>query len=443
MDDRASNTAVATPTLPVVEDWQSRGSAQGPSLQTRSGSVALMLRDSLEPIVRWISGQTLRPATVARELEIDRTLAARIVRGVKSPVPALVFKEVPSPAGLRIFMDACQRTGVPQQLVDDLGDSVRGFERLIDEFSGGRSELEAALSAWDPGVRQRAEHAAKQAIHKAMCTLLGYQTEVMVGSLIVAPSRDDEEALDTVNVLGKFGIRRLRTSSPITVFGRRQDLPPPPGKRAEAGSHGNGVETLGGEVNAQDAHAYLLREFCTNPLPPLNLFSNAGLKLYTLPEGQPSINRPVDLVGVLRHRADSQRYATPEMKNRWASQVVRIPSRYFVSDVFMHKSAYPDSTPVVTTTLHGLATNVRPDVPSFQLDKIDLSIPIQSLGRGLTDADLRELPRYRSMMATIFDRLGWNPDDFRGYRVRVQYPVPMVAISYWFDLPERPKSPSA
>ena len=53
-------------------------------LNTRSQAIAVGLRDSLEPIVRKVVGIGGRPAALSRGLEIDRTLAARVLRAIRA-----------------------------------------------------------------------------------------------------------------------------------------------------------------------------------------------------------------------------------------------------------------------------------------------------------------------------------------------------------------------
>ena len=80
----------------------------------------------------------------------------------------------------------------------------------------------------------------------------------------------------------------------------------------------------------------------------------------------------------------------------------------------------------------------RPESPRFQLDRVDLSVPIENLGMGLGAIGTRDVPRYPSLMQRAFEGAGWDASRFRGYRCRLQYPVPLVSVTYWFDLPPAP-----
>ena len=55
---------------------------------------------------------------------------------------------------------------------------------------------------------------------------------------------------------------------------------------------------------------------------------------------------------------------------------------------------------------------------------------------GLDGVATRDVPRYPELMRTAFDGAGWDASRFRCYRCRVQYPVPLVTVAFWFDLPQ-------
>lgn len=343
-----------------------------------------------------------------------------------------VLQEIPAPNGLRIFLDAAERVGVDAQLRARAGERVKVFEQLIDEFPGGRSALDAALSEWDPAMRQRTERAAKQAMHKSMSCLLGYQVDAMLLSIVIQPSANGR-TLDKLFVMGKYNIRRLRASAPITVFGR-QDNPIDP-TRPDMPR----VENLRGDVAPRDAAAYLLPEFCSPHHPHLDLFAADGVFLYTLPESRPDVNTPVSYVSAQMVRNSNLRYRTDTISHNNDTQVPRMPAKVMLVDVYARDDVFGGAGPTVTTTLHGLARGIeRPDSPRFQLDRVDLSLPVESLGTGLNRIATRDVPKYPELMRTVFEGAGWDPTRFRAYRCRMQYPVPMVAFSYWFDLPAAP-----
>lgn len=402
------------------------------ALDARSREVAEGLRSVLTPIVQHAAGTSARPATLARGLEIDRTLAARILRAVRSRDSLLVLREIPSPHGLRIFLDAARRYGVPEALCEAASDTVRQFEHLIHEFPGGRSALDAAVAEWAPEMRDRTERSAKQAVFKSMSCLLGYHAETTVSSVIIQPSAANNSRCDAISIMAKEGLRRIRSSMPITVCGRsflQQHVPDPTAPY---------VETLDGR-RPEPSEACLLEDFCSRPIPPLHVLQQDKLFLYTLDESDPPVNVPMTIASALVLRNAFARYRHQDSNFEWEEIVPRIPARLLVMDILLRDDAYPGVAPQPRSRLYGLAKRpVKPDEDAFKLDQLDLSLPCEHLGEGRFDLRLSEFPQYADMVDSVFRQTGWDRSRFRAYRCRVQYPVPLVALTHWLRLHDAP-----
>jgi len=61
-----------------------------------------------------------------------------------------------------------------------------------------------------------------------------------------------------------------------------------------------------------------------------------------------------------------------------------------------------------------------------------MATPVELLGVGLGNTALREVPAHPRALRFVFERTGWDPDRFRGYRVKITYPVPFIYMSWWF-----------
>ncbi|MBY0261020.1 MAG: hypothetical protein K2Q20_01665, partial [Phycisphaerales bacterium] len=221
----------------------------------------------------------------------------------------------------------------------------------------------------------------------------------------------------------------LRASSPITVFGFRGS------PSAEAR-----VETIDGQSDPENASAYLIPEFCSRPMPPLSLFQSGSMMLYTLAESVPELNSPVSLTAAIVARNAGPRNQTGGRAFHFESHVCRLPCKALLADILVHEELFPGTVPSVSSTLQGIGSGERrPDMPEFQLDRIDLGLPFSPLGVGLGGTETAEVPRYPQLLAQVFARRGLNPDRFRGYRLRVQYPVPLVSFTLWMRLPPGPE----
>ncbi|MFT3686907.1 MAG: hypothetical protein QM783_18630 [Phycisphaerales bacterium] len=105
----------------------------------------------------------------------------------------------------------------------------------------------------------------------------------------------------------------------------------------------------------------------------------------------------------------------------------------------MHKDAYPGVWPrllVYDTSRFGFVT--RFDDPSRADDLLTTHDEIRLLPPGLGSARLPHMPRYVELLQYSFEKLGWNPAEFRAYRLDVQYPVFSAVYMLGFEVPSPP-----
>lgn len=400
------------------------------TLDQRVRRIAGGVRAGLIPIVREIQGEAARPTQLARTLSLDKNLTSRILRAIRNKEPLGVAHQIPAPQGLRIFVSAARKAGVTSDLCDSAEERILEFERLIEEQAGGRTSLEAAISGWLPDTRRRGERGAMQATHKAMCYLLGYQVETRMTTHIVQPSADGE-CVDRVDIIGRFGLRRLRSGSPITVAYNQIAALDFEGPRPPR------LFTLDGRP-VEEGQSCAMEDYCTRPLPELTTSIKKSMVRFFLPANEPPINEPVSLVFGNLVRDAQLRYRTEDQEEEWLECVARMPCRAFQLDVFVRDDVWPGA-PTVTPRLYGPVTHPKGRKDEFvRLDQLDLAVELQPLGTGSPAVHSNDVEGYSELLGSVFDRVGWDRSRFRGYRVRVQYAVPFISYTMWFDLPERP-----
>ena len=383
-------------------------------LDERIARLAEGLCAALRPIVMHAAGSAMRPSLLVRTLGVDATLAARIVRAAKSGTATDAIHEIPSPEGLRIFVSAAARLKLEPGVRETAIQRIREFELLLAEVPGGRAGLDAIASSWSPATRMRAEHAARQATFKSMSTLLGYFTDTAVMSVFVQPSDEDPALTDSLYLMGKLGLRRLRPGGRITVYGLQQIDP---------------------ELYRTTVEGGLLSEFCSTPLPELQMVKRPGVELAVVPEDALPLGEEMTVVASQMVRRGGSRPRTPGATPAVEGLVLRMPAKELVFDTFVREDTYLVE-PRLTATLHGFVPdNVDPDDPAFGLDAVGVTTKMERLSRGLEDVDCPEVPSYRSMVEEGFARSGWDRSRFVGYRCRMRYPVPLVRLTYWFSAP--------
>lgn len=395
------------------------------SLSERIVSTFESVRVSVRPVVVAFTGTTLRPAILVRSLGIDQTLAARVVRVLKSPDVTEVIHEFPSPEGLRILLAAAARVKPDAPLQERALACIDAYERLLADVPGGRAGLDMIAADWSPATRVRAENSARQAVFKSMSSLMGFFAEQTLETAIIRPSAGSDRACDTVFVLGKYGIRRLRPGGRITVYGRQV------GEELLAqGMPGRSLTISGEKMTCADDG--LLTDYCSKPIPEMHLTRRPGVELNVLPEGVPAVNEPVSIVGAHLVRGSGVRPLCGDDRPWDEGFVSRLPSKFLLFDVLVEEGTFPHD-PMLTSTLFGFTpSQLSPDSDTFRLDEVSLTGKIERLERGLPDLECAEIPGYAAMIGQVFQKSGWDRSRFIGYRFKVRYPVPLVRLTYWF-----------
>ncbi|RNC82828.1 MAG: hypothetical protein ED559_13980 [Phycisphaera sp.] len=400
-------------------------------LDTKIAEVSTSLQSSVRPIVEDLIGTSHRPVTLARRLGIDKTLTGRIMRSVRANDPFEILHNAPAPHGLRIFLKAAADAGVDEDLREKAESSIADFESLIDAFPEGRSALEAAISDYIPEVRKRNERTAKQSVYKSMSYLLGYQAEASLLTTVISPS-ERSDMVDTTHVDSMIGLRRLRGESPVNLFGIRRHCMLPDAT--------NWIETLGGDRGIDDAHQFLLENYCGKPIPSLRVHDSANVRYSVLDAESLPINEPVTLVNGWTIRNASLRYADDEHTHEWHSSLLRIPTRTRVQDYFVHQDVWP-GPPDFVPGMPGLdISTVRTPQSGPQHDRIDMDMPVEHLGLGVHQPGIRHstAPWYQEMLGHVFESRKLNPNEYRAYRCEIVYPVPFVRMMVWFNLAQKP-----
>lgn len=402
--------------------------------QTKAGSfteriapVAEALRAALLPLVDAITGGIQRPSRLTRELGIDKSLASRLVQALRHGEPLEFLHRSPAPVGLRMVIRAAREQGAPAELCAQADAAVDAFQTLIESTPGGRGSVDGWIAAQSAAARERNEHRAKQAIFGAMSYLIGCSCESLATALVLRPSADGQ-AVDGLEIHQRLGLRRLRPSAPVALFSLVLD-------EGTAALPAPWFETLDGE-RSENPTDYLLAGSAALAAEGVEIVRRGPHTIFTLAESHASIDEALDLNSgyVLRH--GWQRCANG-LQNESRTYLLNFPARFLVRDVFIHEELWPGANPEISLRLPnpaGTDAN-RYEGHLARINTLDLSVPIEQLGRGLARSAVRDLPPYSRQLAAAFARLGWDPEQFRGYRSQMLYPVPMIAMTWWFPLP--------
>jgi len=404
----------------------------GTTIEGRLRWVAEDLQEALVPILQAAAGPAGRPSRLVKGLEIDKSLASRLTRALRTEDPLGFIHLLPAPTGLRIFLKAVKAAGVDEVACRTAEESVARFQALIEDTPGGRATLDAAISGSSAEARSRNERTAKQAAYRAMSYLFGFRCEKMITTFAIQPS-EDGRMVDAVDLHQRIGMRRLRPTAPVGLFSLR--VHPPTDGEIEMPR----VETLDGDL-AEDVPSYFLSDYSSEPLPDLEMFKEGDQTTIALSENDPPLDSPLTLTTGVLIRNVQQRYRNPGLRDEWRGYLQHSPCKTLVRDVFIREDLYVGIVPEMTLHIpspKGPETSRQPGLHGM-LNTLDMTAPVETLGLGIGNMTIRGVPSYPKMVRESFERVGWDLSRFRGYRLRMEYPVPMVLMTWWFSLPQPP-----
>ncbi len=400
---------MTTRSIPILKPRPDEGVAV---LESEIAATTNVLVESLDRVVQSTRCWQAGPVALARELGLDKVLTSRVLKAMRAQDPISAAHAMPGPEPLRRFVRAAARHGVPAEVTGRANAAIDTFATMIRDRLGDRSQLDAVLSAWAPEARREFELRRKQAVFRAMAQLKGIQAGVLMATAIIHPSASAAHN-DVVWVNGTLGVHRVRPGVTAKLTTRR--MTPTGAARLP--------ETLDGAPISDVSHL-LLPEFCSEPLPDLDVRRNGDVMSYVLGGGSFGSETSSDVVFAEVSRADLPRYVA-KGTNRLSYFFAEVspPAEVLQFDVLVHRDLYPGQDPTLRlydTALEGVA---NANDPARDLDRLDILETIEPLGDGLARSRSRDVSRYPELLRRVMESMRWNAAEFRGFRCRVTYPL--------------------
>ncbi len=386
------------------------------------GRIGSQLSRCVMQLLAALPDGTKRPAGLSRVLGINKDLSSKllIASGKRDPLAAAYY--MPGPEALRKVLSAAMERDVDQAILDELNDAVQNFESLVRDEVGGRTSLDAMISAWLPEARTRFEMANRQGAYKAMSNIKGLTTDVTLHAVLVHPS-EQSRPHDLVTLLGCVGLRRIRPGVPIRIS-------------TGMGSPGSETQqplTLDGKPMDAFSADSLLADFCSQPLPPIEFHKQGAFVKYVVASDRLGLGSSADLFFAEYASGFLDQYNPSPGLCASHSADIEIPTRELLFDVFLHRDVWPGVEPELNTYDTALYGEVNVNDRSRDIDRLDLLESIQPLGTGISACRVASIPQYVNMLRFVCKRRGWDPDAFRGFRCHTHYPVYGSQLIMAFD----------
>lgn len=369
-------------------------------------------------------GDITKAIDVDRIFGVDHPLGWRIYQISVARTPLAAAPHVPVRQAMHRFLKSASRRRIPAEQVQRVSRSFDDFERLVTVHAGSRSEFEALASAFVPEARVKQEQTAREAAYRAMSLVRGVSIETDLNAMFLHPSGDGSTA-DWAYLSCVIGFRRLRPDTHVLFR-----------YTATSDRHRNVMMSLRGEP-IDDQHTGLLDDFSTKPLPSFDVSQSKVETQYRLIDANIGLQGAVDIAMAFQHRKFYELYHCG--RDRHAATIANIPMpvRRMVYDHYIHNDVYRGVLPrlyVHNYAARGLVLDY--DQPVRDGDRLPAHETISALPGGMEGVPIPDSPRYHEMLRHVTDTLGWNPQDFRGYRLEVEFPIYGAQYAMAYELPE-------
>ncbi|MEX2218140.1 MAG: hypothetical protein WD749_05215 [Phycisphaerales bacterium] len=385
------------------------------------------LRPALAAILEGLRPPVMRASELQRLLGLDKKLSWSVYSAATTPDARALASLLPGRRAMERFFAASAQRGVPGAAIDRARAMYRRFEESVATHAGSRDAFETMVSEFGGAEREAgrgggggaADLKHKRAAFRATSLLWGRQARVVCGARIMHPSAGPGGAglLDTVFIKGMAGVRRTRRSVPLHTTAYRARTVQPGGPAVVSPP-----EPLDPRETGPDAIG-LLRDFCSRPLPEFRLRVSAqGYRCHELVSEHVGPSGEVTYFTGEAGRADTGVPGSVEGGGGWElslAKSVDIPIEVFMADVLMHRSVWGKRPPEVRV----YATPMDGSLEFRETDLLPLAERAEYLGEGADAARTPLLPRYAEMLRYATDRMGWNVEEFRVFRCRVDYPL--------------------
>lgn len=363
---------------------------------------------------------------ISRRLGINKNLAWKISKIVSSDDPSAVLQQMPGTSGINIFLRSMEQTGVSAALLEAAHKAVAGYEELIAQHSGDRATLDMMGGELSENGRQQRDEFHRKLHYQGASYIWGAQARVTFKLGVVGPS-STQGNLDFASVNGLIDFRRLRAGVSWVMASRHSDN--------DDGSVMKTAATEAIDPRFEDlSGAPLMADFCSQPLPELRRHVDGSMYRYGLVDG------PVGNTGALTCVVGAIQRQIPYFRtptNEWGAHVAKcdIPAELMLVDMYFHRDFTFALNPQV-----GLYSEVGVSMRQENRDQYRLPLHerLQDLGIDAAPPVTPEMPQYGRLFRTVFDRMGWSPGDFHGFRLKIQYPPYPTSIVLRYRLPEGP-----
>jgi hypothetical protein len=385
------------------------------------------LQHALADLLAGAPEEIRKAADVERIFGIDHRLGWQVYRIATSSHPLSAGINVPARVSVDRLVKVAARKGVSPAVVAEVTLAFDGFEELVKQHAGSRTDFDVLVGSALPEHQERIGVSARESMYQAARTIRGAAMDTSHITHMLHPSASDPDRLDGLHLSGNYGLHRIRHGATIQT---------PLVYRDPAKSN---LRSVAGDA-LTDSTDVLLHRFCSDPMPKIRVHKGEGQVRFLLEVEDVGARAAVDSVFGVFMPAYRSRFAVPGVPLAGVAHETDAPAHWQVIDMLVYDGVIPFPEPTATVydmVPHGQLASI-PD-PDRDLDRVAFQPKVRSLGQGLEGFRCLHIPRYQEMLEFVCASRGWKVSRFHGFRVEIEYPVYSWQTVLALALPQRPQ----
>lgn len=382
-----------------------------------AGQVAARLKAELSALIETLPEHSRHASGLARELSVLRVTCHRVVAAVQDEASPMTLARLPGVEGLRQFIDGFRKTGVDAAERESALSAVEAFERLIAASGGSQTKLIERLQAGGGagGEGDETELASKEdraGLFEFASRVTGRSCEVALSIYAFRECADAPGMMDRALAKGIIGSLLTPGGLPMVLSS---------GDTVHGEEEARRITLLHGENAQGRTPEAMLKPFTTDPLPMVTSRGRGGVFHQVIDPMERYDGQPLDVVTALRarHPVMDPQTGKPTLDAVWS--LVNCPSKRLILDVYLDLEMERKYRPSIESLMWSPGLEVPEDQKWFQ--RLPSQPKLILLGRGLDHAASPLWGRHAELTEYFFRHIGWDPEEFIGFRCEVEYPI--------------------
>lgn len=385
------------------------------------------LRGTLIELFSAVGADPDAPQDVSRQFGINRNLTWKLSRVMSSHEPFSALNYLPGGQGLDLALRAFRNAGAPDQPIARVADAMRRLTEVIEKHADDRDHLELALESMGLFQRESRPEGGLELAYRGNSMVWGLHARARISTAFLAPGVAGPHTADYAQVASLIGFRRLRPTARWRLY--RMQL------HDDKGGDLPGVPRPIGSRREGDP-PMIVREFCSENMPTIESQPGREGVEYILPAGPVGNTAAFDCVtgysmrGLPLCRDERNEYGSTAVSNTF-------PVETLIFDLLVHQALPmpPEPEVIVYGFPHG---GMESPAEQVVQNVLPIAAPIAELAGRPPVVAMPLFPRYSQLVAFVFERMGWTPAQFRGWRVQIGFPPMSSRVVLRWPLPERP-----